>query len=69
VLPSSQRSEGRTTTPVNVEWIHSPDKKHEKNCALEYVYSHSFAPFIPIYYIVSLSSDDHVIEADLWGSP
>jgi hypothetical protein len=49
--------------------IHSPDKKHEKNCALEYVYSHSFAPFIPIYYIVSLSSDDHVIEADLWGSP
>ncbi len=45
--------------------IHFPDK----NCALEYVYSHPFAPIVPEYYIVSFSSDDHVIEADQWSSP
>jgi hypothetical protein len=45
--------------------IHFPDK----NCALEYVYSHPFAPMIPEYYIVSFSSDDRVIEADQWDSP
>jgi hypothetical protein len=45
--------------------IHVPDK----NCSLEYVYSHPFAPIVPDYYIVSFSSDDHVIEADQWNSP
>jgi|SRR5689334_22012410 len=45
--------------------IHFPDK----NCAVEYVYSHPFAPLVPEYYIVSFSSDDHVIEASPWSSP
>jgi hypothetical protein len=45
--------------------IHFPDK----TCALEYVYSHPFAPLVPEYYIVSFSSDDHVIEASPWSSP
>jgi hypothetical protein len=45
--------------------IHLPDK----NCALEYVYSHPFAPIVPEYYIVSFSPDDRVIEADQWSSP
>ena len=45
--------------------IHVP----KKNCSTEYVYSHPFAPLIPDYYIVSFSSDDHVIEADRWSSP
>ena len=45
--------------------IHTP----LKNCAIEYVYSHPFAPLIPEYYIVSFSSDEHVIEADKWDSP
>jgi hypothetical protein len=45
--------------------IHFPDK----NCAVEYVYSHPFAPLVPEYYIVSFSSDDRVIEADQWDSP
>ena len=45
--------------------IHFPDKA----CAVEYVYSHPFAPLIPEYYIVSFSSDDRVIEADKWDSP
>jgi hypothetical protein len=45
--------------------IHFPDKE----CALEYVYSHPFAPFVPEYYIVSFSRDDRVIEADEWDSP
>jgi hypothetical protein len=45
--------------------IHFPDK----HCALEYVYSHPFAPIIPDYYIVSFSPDDRVIEADQWNSP
>ncbi len=40
-----------------------------KTCAVEYVYSHPFAPLIPEYYIVSFSSDDRVIEADQWDSP
>ena len=40
-----------------------------KNCALEYVYSHPFAPLIPEYYIVSFSADDRVIEAAPWMSP
>jgi hypothetical protein len=41
----------------------------KKNCALEYVYSHPFAPFLPDYYIVSFSPDDRVIEAERWTSP
>lgn len=45
--------------------IHTP----LKSCAIEYVYSHPFAPLIPEYYIVSFSSDEHVIEADKWDSP
>jgi hypothetical protein len=45
--------------------IHVPDKR----CAVEYVYSHPFAPLVPEYYIVSFSSDDRVIEADQWDSP
>lgn len=45
--------------------IHFPDK----NCAVEYVYSHPFAPLVPEYYIVSFSSEDRVIEADEWDSP
>ena len=45
--------------------IHFP----EKSCAVEYVYSHPFAPLIPRYYIVAFSQDDHVIEADVWDSP
>src|SRR6267154_809088 len=45
--------------------IHFPDQ----NCALEYVYSHPFAPILPTYYIVSFSPDDRVIEADWWDSP
>jgi hypothetical protein len=45
--------------------IHFPDK----NCAHEYVYSHPFAPLIPQYYIVSFSSDGHIIEANRWDSP
>jgi hypothetical protein len=45
--------------------IHFPDKI----CAVEYVYSHPFAPLIPEYYIVSFASDDRVIEADQWDSP
>lgn len=45
--------------------ISSPDK----NCALEYVYSHPFAPIVPDYYIVSFSPDDRVIEAEQWNSP
>jgi hypothetical protein len=40
-----------------------------KSCAVEYVYSHPFAPFLPDYYIVSFSADDHVVEADRWTSP
>ena len=45
--------------------IHFPDK----NCAVEYVYSHPFAPLVPEYYIVSFSPEDRVIEADVWSSP
>jgi len=45
--------------------IHFPDK----NCALEYVYSHPFAPIVPQYYIVSFDQHDRVIEADVWISP
>ena len=40
-----------------------------KNCALEYVYSHPFAPLLPDYYIVSFSPDDRVIDAEHWTSP
>jgi hypothetical protein len=40
-----------------------------KNCALEYVYAHPFAPIIPDYYIVSFSPDERVIEAEQWNSP
>ena len=45
--------------------IHVPTK----DCAVEYVYSHPFAPLIPEYYIVSFSADDRVIEAGPWMSP
>jgi hypothetical protein len=45
--------------------IHVPDT----SCAVEYVYSHPFAPLVPQYYIVSFSQDDRVIEADEWDSP
>jgi hypothetical protein len=40
-----------------------------KNCSLEFVYSHPFAPMIPEYQIISFSMDDHVIEAEDWKSP
>src|SRR4029077_6787302 len=45
--------------------IHFPDK----NCAVEYVYSHPFAPFVPeyyvpAYYVVSFSPEDRVIDAE-----
>jgi hypothetical protein len=45
--------------------IHFPDK----NCAVEYVFSHPFAPLVPEYYIVSFSPEDRVIESDEWDSP
>jgi hypothetical protein len=45
--------------------IHVPSK----NCALEYVYSHPFAPLDPEYYIVSFSQDEQVIQANAWYSP
>jgi hypothetical protein len=45
--------------------IHSP----EKNCVLEYIYSHPLAPIVPDYYVVSFSSDDRVIEAVQLNSP
>jgi hypothetical protein len=45
--------------------IHNP----RMDCALEYVYSHPFAPLLPDYYIISFSADDRVIEADRWVSP
>jgi len=45
--------------------IHFPSKE----CAVEYVYSHPFAPLVPEYKIVSFSRDDRVIEADEWDSP
>lgn len=45
--------------------IHFPDK----NCAVEYVYSHPFAPLVPEYHIISFSADDRVIEADEFDSP
>jgi hypothetical protein len=45
--------------------IHFPSKE----CAIEYVYSHPFAPLVPEYKIVSFSRDDRVIEADEWDSP
>ncbi len=45
--------------------IHFPDK----NCAVEYVYSHPFAPLVPEYYIIAFSPEDRVIEADEWDSP
>jgi hypothetical protein len=41
----------------------------DKNCSLEFVYSHPFAPIIPEYHIVAFSMDDRVIEADDWNSP
>src|ERR1035438_8434543 len=40
-----------------------------KECALEYVCGHPFAPIMPDYYIVSFSSAEQVIEADRWSSP
>lgn len=38
-------------------------------CALEYVYSHPFAPVLPEYYVVSFSADGRVIRADRLDSP
>jgi hypothetical protein len=38
-------------------------------CAIEYVYSHPFAPLLPDYYVVSFSADDQVIAADRLTSP
>ena len=38
-------------------------------CAMEYVYSHPFAPIVPEYYIVSFSADDQVMDAEPWDSP
>ena len=40
-----------------------------KDCTLEYVYSHPFAPMVPDYYVVSFSSDHRVIESERWTSP
>ena len=40
-----------------------------QTCALEYVYSHPFAPIIPDYYVVTFSNDHRVIEANRWSSP
>jgi hypothetical protein len=40
-----------------------------KDCSLEYVYSHPFAPLTPEYLIVSFSKDGRVIEAESWDSP
>ena len=45
--------------------IHVPNK----NCSLEFVYSHPLAPIIPEYHIVAFSIDGRVIEADDWNSP
>jgi hypothetical protein len=45
--------------------IHNSDK----NCALEFVYSHPFAPLVPKYFIVEFSTDDRVIKAEEWDSP
>ena len=45
--------------------IHFPGK----DCSLEYVYSHPFAPIVPDYYIVSFSADHRVIEAGPFDSP
>ena len=41
----------------------------DEGCAVEYVYSHPFAPLLPDYYVVSFSVDDRVIQADHWVSP
>lgn len=41
----------------------------DKTCAVEYVYSHPFAPLLPDYYVVSFSADDRVIQADHLMSP
>jgi HAMP domain-containing protein len=40
-----------------------------EGCAVEYVYSHPFAPIIPEYYVVLFSSDDLVTHAERWESP
>jgi hypothetical protein len=39
------------------------------NCALEYIYSHPFAPFIPEYHVISFSVDDRVIDSEELDSP
>jgi len=41
----------------------------QKDCALEYVYSHPFAPYAPEYYVVSFSPDDRVIDSKHLISP
>jgi len=41
----------------------------QKNCALEYVYSHPFAPILPDYYVVAFSPDDRAIKVEHWQSP
>jgi hypothetical protein len=40
-----------------------------QGCAVEYVYSHPLAPLVPQYYIVTFSSDAHVMTALPWASP
>jgi hypothetical protein len=39
-----------------------------KDCSYEYVYSDPFAPWIPMYYVVSFA-DDSVIDASYLSSP
>jgi hypothetical protein len=43
--------------------------RSDKNCALEYDYSHPLAPFIPEYQVIQFSADDQVIAVEEWDSP
>jgi hypothetical protein len=38
-------------------------------CVSEYVYSASFAPLVPQYYVVSFDDTGRVLEATNWSSP
>ena len=40
-----------------------------QTCALEYVYSHTFAPFVPEYHVVTFSAEDRVIDSEEYDSP
>jgi hypothetical protein len=40
-----------------------------QNCALEYAYSHPFAPLLPDYYLVWFSAEGTVISAERRTSP